>query len=157
MPEQLGARIARLRAALGWTQQELADRVAVSRAAISHLEMDLQVPSERTIVLLAGVFKLEPYELVADTYYPAAKAERLPLVAARYTELEQQLCLFERDLEWLERIAHLSHVDGLVLDTLHTWLDRLATLHDQTTDRRTRQQIEVAQRKVRHMIATICR
>ena len=33
--ESLGRRIAKLRAELGWTQQELADRVAVSRVALS--------------------------------------------------------------------------------------------------------------------------
>ena len=37
-------------------------------------------PGERTVALLAGVFKVEPHELVADTNYPAAKAERLPVV-----------------------------------------------------------------------------
>ena len=72
--------IARLRHELGWTQQELAERLAISRVAVSHLESGTSVPSERTITLLAGVFKLEPHELVADTGYPIAKAERLPVV-----------------------------------------------------------------------------
>src|SRR3989442_15255865 len=83
--EGLGRRIAAHRAKLGLTQQELADRLAVSRTAVSHLEAGMTVPGERTIVLLAGLFKVEPHELVADTNYPAAKAERLPAVAARYT------------------------------------------------------------------------
>ena len=57
--ETLGERIGRLRSQLGWTQQELADRLAISRVAVSHLEMGISVPSERTIVLLAGVFHVE--------------------------------------------------------------------------------------------------
>ena len=37
-------------------------------------------PGERTVALLAGLFKIEPHELVAGTDYPLAKAERLPVV-----------------------------------------------------------------------------
>jgi transcriptional regulator with XRE-family HTH domain len=103
--ERLGERIARLRGRLGWTQQELADRLAISRVAVSHLEMGISVPSERTIVLLAGVFHVEPLELVEGTAYPEAKAERLPLVAARYTEVELQVALLRRDLDWLARLG----------------------------------------------------
>src|SRR6266540_1921061 len=92
-PESLGARIARLRAGRGWTQEDLATRLAASRVAVSHFELGLALPSERTVVLLAGLFKLEPHELVAGTNYPAAKAERLPAAACRYTEAELQVAL----------------------------------------------------------------
>lgn len=102
--ETLGQRIARLRGRLSWTQQELADRLAISRVAVSHLEMGISVPSERTITLLAGVFHLEPPELVEGTAYPDAKAERLPAVTARYSEVELQVALLQRDLAWLERL-----------------------------------------------------
>src|SRR3954471_24514356 len=103
--EGLGRRIAALRAKLGLTQQELADRLAVSRTAVSHMEAGMTVPGERTVVLLAGLFKVEPRELVAGTSYPAGKTERLPLVAARYTELELLLALLDNDLAWLERTS----------------------------------------------------
>ena len=102
-PENLGRRIADRRAVLGWTQQDLADRVGISRVAVSHLEAGMSQPGERTVALLAGIFKVEPRELVAGTDYPPAKSERLPLVAARYTEVEHQLELLCRDLEWIER------------------------------------------------------
>src|SRR3712207_2801055 len=104
--ENLGRRIADLRAKLGWTQQELAERLAVSRVAVSHLEAGMSDPGERTVALLAGVFKMEPHELVAGTRYPQAKAERLPVVVARHTEVELQLELLERDLQWFERTGH---------------------------------------------------
>jgi transcriptional regulator with XRE-family HTH domain len=106
----LGQRIARLRKELGFTQQDLAERLAVSRVAVSLLESGASVPSERTITLLAGVFKLEPHELVADTGYPVAKAERLPVTAARYTEVELQLRLLDAtpdDPTWPERLRVL--------------------------------------------------
>src|SRR2546421_10684975 len=99
MAENLGRRIARLRGELGGTQHDLATRLAISRVAVSHLEAGLTVPSERTVTLLAGLFKLEPWELVENTSYPQAKAERLPPVAARYTEVELQLRLMEAELE----------------------------------------------------------
>ena len=77
----LGRRIADHRAKLGWTQPDLAERLGVSRVAVSHLEAGMSYPGERTVALLAGLFKLEPHELVAGTTYPTAKADRLPVVA----------------------------------------------------------------------------
>ncbi len=147
MTETLGARLGRLRVATGWTQQELADRIAVSRVAISHFEMDLATPSERTVALLAGVFKQEPAALVAGTYYPPGKAERLPLVVARYTEVEKELCLLDRDLEWLARLADCR----LAFDTCHAWLDRLAALDDMV-DKHERQLLDAARAKVHALL-----
>jgi transcriptional regulator with XRE-family HTH domain len=98
MVEALGQRIAKHRAELGWTQADLADRVGISRVAMSHIEAGISNPGERTVALLAGTFKLEPHELVAQTDYPPAKAERLPVVAARYTEVEHQLALLDARL-----------------------------------------------------------
>lgn len=96
--EALGARIARLRSAAGLTQQQLAERIAISRVALSHIEAGMSWPGERTVVLLAGIFKVEPPELVRETTYPEEKAERLPVVACRYTEVELQLRLLEAEL-----------------------------------------------------------
>lgn len=109
--ETIGQRIARLRQQMGWTQEALAERVAISRVAVSHFEMDIAIPSERTITLLAGLFKLSPPELVAGTTYPSAKAERLPLSACSYTPLELALALLQNDLDWLQRLA--QHPDRL--------------------------------------------
>src|SRR5687768_1844708 len=122
----LGRRIAKLRAELGWTQQELADRIAVSRVALSHLESDLSTAGERTVTLLASVFGLEPHELVSGTSYPPAKADRLPLVVSRHTEAELQVRLLDRDLE-----LHLRTGDRALLDG---WATRLADLISATHD-----------------------
>jgi transcriptional regulator with XRE-family HTH domain len=126
---ELGRRIAGLRARRGWTQQQLADRLAMSRTAVSHLEAGLSQPSERTVTVLAGLFRVEPFELVAGTAYPAARAERLPLVAARYTEIELQLALLDADLRWA------AEAPPVVRDrVVETWTARLrdlaATAHD---------------------------
>jgi len=101
--ESLGRRIADHRAKRGWTQTDLAERLGISRVAVSHLEAGMSTPGERTVALLAGLFKLEPHELVAGTTYPAAKADRLPLVVNQHTEAELQVALCEQDLAWIER------------------------------------------------------
>lgn len=76
----------------------------MSRVAISHMEMDLTIPSERSITLMAGIFKLSPIELVEGTTYPEAKMERLPEVTTTYTELEMNYTLLKNDIEWLNRL-----------------------------------------------------
>jgi transcriptional regulator with XRE-family HTH domain len=110
--ETLGQRIAHLRARRGWTQERLAERIAASRVAVSQFEAGLALPSERTIVLLAGLFRMEPTELVAGTSYPAGKAERLPAVTCRHTEVELQLALLRRDIEWASRVGAAGELPG---------------------------------------------
>ena len=148
MGESLGRRIAAHRAKLGLTQQELADRLAISRVAVSHLESGLSDPGERTVTLLAGLFKLEPHELVAGTTYPVGKAERLPVVATRYTEVEHQLALLDADLAWVE---HLS--PGPAERLLTQWRSRLGFLADTTLDSREQAAVADAQRTVGEWLA----
>ena len=125
--------------------QELADRIGISRVAVSHLETKPNAhPGERTVVLLAGVFKMDPHELVADTDYPMAKAERLPLVAARYTEAEHQVVLLDRDLAWLER-------SGPDRSVLAEWESRLRALADVTHHPHDRSLLAEALTKVRRL------
>jgi transcriptional regulator with XRE-family HTH domain len=141
--ENLGRRIAELRGKLGWTQQELADRLAISRVAVSHLEAGTTQPGERTVALLAGVFKTEPHDLVAGTKYPQAKAERLPVVVARHTEVDLQLALLDNDLRWLERTAgEYSRVVG------EEWDARLQALLAESWDERERAAVAEARRRL---------
>ena len=132
-PSHVGARIASLRAAHGYTQQELAARIAISRVALSNLESGRSVPGERTVTLLAGIFGVEPHELVEGTTYPVAKVDRLPLVAARHTEVELQLRLLDRDLRWLES-APVAVAERVVED----WRRELRALREATFDPRQR-------------------
>jgi transcriptional regulator with XRE-family HTH domain len=125
--------VAKLRGELGWTQAQLAERVAVSRVALSHVEANVSVPSERTVTLLAGVFGREPHELVAGTDYPPAKAERLPLVVARHTEVDHQLAVLEELLALVERVPAPGR-DRLAADLRHEWRARLTALLAQTPD-----------------------
>lgn len=147
--ETTGGRIARLRQERGWTQQALADRAAVSRVAISHIEMDLTTPSERTITLIAGLFKMEPRELVAGTSYPQAKAERLPFVACCYTALELELALLVRDIEWLQRLRAPSHRLQMAEALRESWAPKLDALDRATVDPEARERIVRAQHTLR--------
>jgi transcriptional regulator with XRE-family HTH domain len=133
MSTSLGARIASHRKALGWTQQELSERLGASRAAVSHLEAGLAIPSERTVALLAGLFKIEPHDLVQGTGYPVAKAERLPAVVCRYTEVELQLRLLEAD-------EAAGRLEG--------WHERLGLLAKATHDRRERELLAAARSRL---------
>ena len=104
----------------------------------------MTVPGERTVVLLAGVFKVEPRELVAGTSYPLAKAERLPSVTARYTEIELLLVLLDNDLAWLERTNGTD--ERRVLDE---WEARLRAIDDHGLDLRERELLREARAAVR--------
>jgi len=124
MHESLGDRIAKHRTELGWTQAELAERVGISRVALSHLEAGISTAGERTVALLAGVFKVEPHELVDGTDYPAAKAERLPVVAARYTEAEHRLALLDAQLAMAEDVQARQRVVTEAREQLRLLLER---------------------------------
>ena len=50
-------RVRELRAARGWTQQQLADTVGVSRQSINAIECNRYVPSLELALLFARVFK----------------------------------------------------------------------------------------------------
>jgi transcriptional regulator with XRE-family HTH domain len=148
MQETIGKRIARLRQESGWTQQALAARLAISRVAVSQIEMDLTLPSERTVTLLAGLFKRSPQALVEATTYPLAKAERLPEAACCYTALEYDLALLENDLAWLRRLAGSPDVPRLAAEVQAQWSDRLAALREQVTDEGEKARLSAARQEL---------
>lgn len=124
----------------------------MSRVAVSHLEMDALLPSERTVTLLAALFKLEPCDLVDGTTYPRAKAERLPLVAYRYTELELQLALLRADLAWLGRLRGHPNRDQLADEVQRRWRERLDAEINRPRDAWERELIDAARDELRRAI-----
>lgn len=125
MVESIGKRIAYLRQKNGWTQQSLAARLAMSRVAISHIEMDLTIPSERSITLMAGTFKLSPTELVEGTTYPKAKSERLPELTTTITDLELNEALLKNDLEWLNTLNNHPSKAEYMQEIVDRWSPKL--------------------------------
>ena len=134
MLESIGKRLAFLRQKNGWTQQSLADRLAMSRVAVSHIEMDLIIPSERSITLMAGVFKISPTELVEGTTYPRAKAERLPELTAIFTETELYFALLKNDTEWIDRLDVPDMKLNTIRVVLSKWFLLLENWENKITD-----------------------
>ena len=141
--ERLGQRIAEVRRKHGMTQQQLADRLAISRVAVSHVESSLSVPSERTVTLIAGLFKVEPWELVRDTDYPLARAERLPAVVARHTQAELITAVVDA---LIESLIDCSRRTALVV--LDSWRARIASELDSCVDERERALLSDARRRI---------
>ena len=56
MPPQIRNRIREMRTRRGWTQQDLADQVGVSRQSINSIENDRYVPSLPLALTFARVF-----------------------------------------------------------------------------------------------------
>ena len=56
MTTDIQNRVKELRSGLGWTQQELADAVGVSRQSINSIERDRYVPSLMLALTFARVF-----------------------------------------------------------------------------------------------------
>lgn len=146
--DSLGQRIAMLRTGRSWTQQDLADRLGISRVAVSHLETDLNTPSERTVAILAGLFRMEPHDLVGGTSYPVAKSDRLPLVVNRWTEVEHQLALLARDLWWVDGHAATAINREGTDDLLAQWDTTLAKLGGQVLDVGGREALREARQRV---------
>ena len=139
--ERLGVRVAKERAALGWTQAEIAERVGISRVALSHIESSISIPGERTVTLLAGLFGCEPHELVAGTDYPQAKAERCRS-SRRDTPRSS---ISSRCSTRSSRSA-----GGVTLRSLQEeWQPRLLALLDRTHDAREREQLRAALGRLR--------
>ena len=151
MIQTIGKRIAALRNKKGWTQQYLAERLAISRVAVSHIEMDLTVPGERTITLLAGLFKQTPFTLVENTSYPKAKIDRLPFTTCMYTPLEHQLGLIENDLQWLERFKDIPACQGIREKIYQKWEKSLSEMESITMDSEERKMINGA----KHLLSEI--
>jgi putative transcriptional regulator len=65
-----------LRAERDWTQQDLADRLDVSRQAVNALETDKHSPSLDLAYKIAALFDLTVEEVFENPYRTAAKGKR---------------------------------------------------------------------------------
>lgn len=151
VPQRIGRRIAALRQKGGWTQQSLAERLGISRVAVSHIEADISMPEERTVSLMAGLFKVPPHELVAGTTYPQAKADRLPAVVCTHTLQEVGLALMENDLAWLARLAGWSGEAGARMEIRQRWHTQIELWLRETTDEGLRAQLAAGAEKLNHL------
>jgi transcriptional regulator with XRE-family HTH domain len=63
----IGSRISSLRDERGWTQEELASSIGISRAALSHYEKNRREPDTETLSKLADLFEVSLDYLVGRT------------------------------------------------------------------------------------------
>lgn len=66
----IGKRIAQLRDKRGWTQEQLATSIGISRAALSHYEKNRREPDAETLTKLADLFHVSIDYLVGRTASP---------------------------------------------------------------------------------------
>ncbi len=144
IPERIGQRIAALRQEHGWTQKGLAERLAISRVAVSHIEADISFPGERTVALLAGLFKMSPHSLVEGTTYPQAKVDRLPAMVCCYSALEVDVALLQNDVTWLEKVSGCSTLETLEQEVVGKWRQKLEEWEGEILDKRHQGLLEIA-------------
>ncbi|UOE54946.1 helix-turn-helix domain-containing protein [Cytobacillus oceanisediminis] len=63
----IGVRITKLRKELKLTQQELADKIGITRAALSHYEKDRREPDTDTLVKMSDFFSVTTDYLLGKT------------------------------------------------------------------------------------------
>jgi len=63
MPQTIKNRVKDLRTSRGWTQQQLADAVGVSRQSINSIECERYIPSLPLALMFARVFGLPTDEI----------------------------------------------------------------------------------------------
>lgn len=61
--ERLGQKVQKLRKALGYTQEELAEKLHISRTHMGHIEQGRKSPSLKLMEKLARVLKVSVSEL----------------------------------------------------------------------------------------------
>ncbi|MCY9516405.1 helix-turn-helix domain-containing protein [Paenibacillus apiarius] len=85
-----GIRIAELREGKGWTQEELAELLGITRAALSHYEKDRRKPDFETLTKLADQFEVSIDYLVGRLSSPNAQATQEVLMFADGLELSDE-------------------------------------------------------------------
>ena len=92
-PVRFGATVRYLRHQRRFSQQDLADRLGVSDAAVSHWEREETRPTRERIVKLADVLGCSVSDLSNGVGWPISPTvdERLATVERKIVELEQRL------------------------------------------------------------------
>ena len=67
----LGEKLQKLRKARGWTQEELSEKIGVSRQSLSKWESDGALPDTANIILLADLFGVTTDYLLREAEVPA--------------------------------------------------------------------------------------
>lgn len=98
-----GTRLTNLRKNLKLTQQELADKLGISRAALSHYEKDRRDPDSDTLIKLSDFFEVTiDYLLKGEDFHTKAK-EIMDNPDLQYAARDGEIS----EAEALDRIARI--------------------------------------------------
>jgi transcriptional regulator with XRE-family HTH domain len=86
---QIGLRIRVARRNLGYTQEQLAERLDLSSNFIAHLERGSRKPSLDTLIALSGMLEVPLEGLVKADTAPASAPKEHPLVRRAYRLLKE--------------------------------------------------------------------
>lgn len=91
---KIGSIIERLRVERGWSQDDLADRVGITKSSLSRIEHDTQWPRPETLASLAAALDVKIYQLFA-----LADSEPLPTAPPSWVRDEQAIVQAYRAME----------------------------------------------------------
>jgi transcriptional regulator with XRE-family HTH domain len=91
---KLGAIIEQLRVERGWSQDQLAERIGITKSSLSRMEHDNQWPRPETLEALATALGVKIYQLFALAY-----AEPLPTAPPSWVREEQDIVQAYRAME----------------------------------------------------------
>jgi len=91
---KIGNTIERLRAERGWSLDELAERIGITKSSLSRMENNNQWPRPETLEALAAALEMKIYQLFA-----LADAEPLPTAPPSWVREEQDIIHAYRAME----------------------------------------------------------
>ena len=97
----LGEKLMTLRKKSGYSQQELADRLKVSRQTISNWELNQGAPSIDKAKELADIYKISLDDLVGDEVEVVARKKREPDLHVLKKLVGKMVKLECSDIDWL--------------------------------------------------------
>ncbi|MGG4393886.1 helix-turn-helix transcriptional regulator [Paenibacillus thiaminolyticus] len=96
---ELGSRLGQLRERSGWTQEEMAEKLGITRAALSHYEKNRRKPDFDTLIQAADLFGVSVDYLVGRLHHGDVRLNSEPAEAAPGIELADPATLSRLRLE----------------------------------------------------------
>ncbi len=130
-------RIQQLRKSKGISQEELADRIGVSRQAVSKWESEQSIPDIEKIILLSDYFETTT-DFLLKGIEPAREAEKKPSAAifAAMGTMLNAIGLVSASVLWIERQTVYAVGLGLTAMLLGTGVFLIGQLIDATDKRK---------------------
>jgi transcriptional regulator with XRE-family HTH domain len=91
---KIGSVVEQLRVERGWSQDDLAERIGITKSSLSRMENDNQWPRPDTLEALAAALEIKVYQLFA-----LADAEPLPTTPSSWVQEEQDIVQAYRAME----------------------------------------------------------